>query len=138
MTLRQCGKFQGVSTATTPSGTWRNNVVPALMPATSWSTSWVASWAACMDMNPAPSICMMRSLPMQPHSVWDSAKKSSACLVSASPSWFRHRARCSADIRPHGPLSKARRAAAIASSTCATLASGAVAMTASVDGDRSS
>ena len=91
-----------------------------------------------MDMNPAPSICIMRSFAMQPHSSWDSAKKSSACFISASPSWLRHPPRCSALIVPHGPLSKARRAAAIASPTWATLASGAVAMVCSVAGETSS
>jgi hypothetical protein len=38
----------------------------------------------------------------------------------------------------HGPSSKARRAAAIASPTCPTLASGADAMTDSVTGETSS
>ncbi len=86
MTFRQCGKFHGVSTDTTPSGTCRSNVVPALIPATGCSANSAASAAACIDMNPAPSICMTRSLAMQPHSTCDSAKKSSACFVSASPS----------------------------------------------------
>ncbi len=81
---------------------------------------------------------MMRSFATQPHSTWDSAKKSSACLLSASPNWLRHPARSSALMVRQGPLSNARRAAAIASATWATLASGAVAITSSVDGEMSS
>ena len=86
ITLRQCGKFHGVRMDTTPSGSWRSSVVPAPTPVTGSSVNLVASWAACMDMNPAPSICIIRSFEMQPHSACDSAKNSSACLSRASPS----------------------------------------------------
>ena len=75
---------------------------------------------------------------MQPHSACDSAKNSSACCISALPSWLRHRARSSGVALAHGPESNARRAAEMAASTSARLASGASAIVASVAGEMSS
>ena len=138
ITFRQCGKFHGVRIDTTPSGSCRSSVVPAPIPVTGRSASCAASWAARIDMYAVPSICITRSLVMQPHSSCDSAKNSSACLASASPSWFRQRARPSGPMPDHGPSSNARRAAAIASPTWATLALGAVPMACSVAGEMSS
>ena len=88
ITFRLCGKFHGVSTETTPRGSWRSSVVPAAPYASIGSSvNCAASSPACSAMNAGPSTWISRSLVVAPHSTWDRAKKSSACSSSALPSW---------------------------------------------------
>ena len=59
------GKFHGVSTATTPNGSWRSSVVPAAPYASIGSSvNCAASSPACSAMKAGPSTWISRSLAM--------------------------------------------------------------------------
>ena len=74
ITFSVCGKFHGVMAATTPSGSYRNSVVPAAPHASMGaSTGSSASSAARPTMNAGPSTWINRSFAVQPHSACASA-----------------------------------------------------------------